>query len=81
VAVEDREVEGFLMRFAPGDVRDKTAWLTATGHTLSSHRGDSISGAQLVCTSGAEIVVTVDRSQWLLDVTHPASFDGCTVPR
>jgi hypothetical protein len=68
VAVEDFQVDEFLRRSAPDDVRDTIAWLSANGYTLSSHRGASTFGAQFVYTGYAEVVVTVDRSQWLLDV-------------
>jgi hypothetical protein len=68
VAVEDLEVDEFLQRFAPGDVQDSISWLIANGYTLSSHRGEGAFGAQFVYTSDAEVLVTVDRSQWFLDV-------------
>lgn len=68
VAVEDVEVDAFLQRAAPGDVRDTLAWLSANGYALSAHRGDSTFGAQFVYTGGSKVVVTVDRSQWMLDV-------------
>jgi hypothetical protein len=68
VAVEDPEVEEFLRRFAPGDVRDTIAWLSANGYALSSHRGEGTFGAQFVYRSDAEVLVTVDRSQWMLDI-------------
>lgn len=49
-------------------MRDTIAWLSANGYSLSSHRGEGTFGAQLVYTSDAEVLVTVDRSQWILDV-------------
>lgn len=66
--MEDLEVNEFLRRSAPKDVQDAISWLTANGYTLRSHRGDGTFGAQFVYTGDAEILVTVDRSQWMLDV-------------
>ncbi|MEI8410505.1 hypothetical protein [Kribbella sp. CCNWLY201] len=37
--MEDLEVREFLQRFAPDDVRETIAWLTANGYTLSSTAG------------------------------------------
>ena len=68
VAVEDREVDAFLQRSAPGDVRDTIAWLSANGYALSSQTGQGTFGAQFVYMAGAKVVVTVERSQWMLDV-------------
>ena len=66
--MEDREVDEFLNRCAPGDVKDSISWLIANGYTLESHRGEGTFGAQFVYTGAAEVLVTVDRSQWMLDV-------------
>lgn len=62
------QVEEFLQRFAPDDVRDTIEWLSVNGYTLSSHRGESTFGAQFAYVGDAEVRVTVDRSQWMLDV-------------
>ena len=66
--MEDLQVDGFLRRSAPSDVRDTIAWLSTNGYTRSSHRGESTFGAQFIYSSDAEVIVTVDRSPWLLDV-------------
>jgi hypothetical protein len=68
--VEDLRADEFLQRSAPDDVQDTIAWLTANGYTLSSQRGESTFGAQFVYTSDPEVLVTVDRSQWMLDVAR-----------
>jgi hypothetical protein len=49
-------------------VWDTIAWLSANGYALSSQRGEGTFGAQFVFTRDAEVLVTVDRSQWMLDV-------------
>lgn len=49
-------------------MQDAIAWLSANGYTLSSQRGESTFGSQFVYTGGAEVLLTVDRSQWMLDV-------------
>jgi hypothetical protein len=66
--VVDLAADEFLEQFAPQDVRDTVAWLLANGYILTSQRGTSTFGAQFVYTCDAEVVVTVDRSQWVLDV-------------
>jgi len=66
--VDEIEVDEFLQRFAPGDVRDTIAWLSANGYTLESHRGEGTFGAQFVYKGEAKVLITVDRSQWMLDV-------------
>lgn len=70
VLVEDAQVDGFLARFAPDDVRDTIAWLSENGYLLSSHRGDSTFGAQFVYSGKTTVFITVDRSQWMLDVAR-----------
>jgi hypothetical protein len=66
--MEDLEVGEFLQRFAPDDVRETIAWLIANGYTLDSHRGEGTFGAEFVYVGDAEVRITVDRSQWSLDV-------------
>jgi hypothetical protein len=68
VAVQRPEIDDFLQRSAPDDVRATIVWLSASGYTLSSHRGESTFGAQFVYAGQAEVLITVDRSQWMLDV-------------
>ena len=68
VAVDDLEVDEFLQRSAPGDVRDTIAWLSVSGYTLGSHHGEGTFGAQFVYMGEAKVLITVDRSQWMLDV-------------
>lgn len=66
--MEDLEVGEFLQRFAPVDVLETIAWLSANGYILSSHRGETTFGAEFVYVGDAEVRITVDRSQWFLDV-------------
>lgn len=66
--MEDLEVGEFLQRFAPNDVRETIAWLSANGYTLSSHRGESTFGAEFLYVGDAEVRIAVDRSHWFLDV-------------
>ena len=76
VGVEDLEVEEFLQRFAPSDVQDTIAWLSANGYTLSSHRGDGTFGAEFVYTGDVRVLINVDRSQWMLDVAPRPDADA-----
>lgn len=62
------QVDEFLRRHAPSDVVNTIAWLTATGYSLVSHQGESTFGAQFIYAGSAEVRITVDRSQWYLDV-------------
>lgn len=66
--MEDLEVREFLQRFAPDDVRETITWLTANGYSLSTHRGEGTFGAEFVYVGDAEVRISVDRSQWTLDV-------------
>src|SRR5699024_10055448 len=68
VAVEGLEVNELLRRSAPDDVQATIAWLSANGYTLTSHGGEGTFGAQFVYSGDAQVVITVDRSQWMLDV-------------
>lgn len=76
VAVEIHQVDEFLRQFAPDDVRETVAWLSDSGFTLTSHSGESTFGAQFVYASDAQILITVDRSQWLLEVAPRAGADA-----
>ncbi len=69
-------MDRFLERFAPEDVRSAVAWLTGNGYDLVSLKGDSTLGAQFVFVGEAEVHVTVDRSQWLLDVAPAPGADA-----
>ncbi len=78
--MQSSEVDEFLRRFAPGDVRDTIAWLSANGYALESHRGEGSFGARFVYAGPAKVIITVDRSQWMLDVapqpdTEPWQYD------
>jgi hypothetical protein len=55
---------------APGDVRETSAWLLANEYSLSARRGADVFGAQFVYTGEAQVIITVDRSQWVLDVAR-----------
>ena len=61
-------MDEFLQRAAPSDVQETIAWLSAYGYTLSSHQGDGTFGAQFRYLGEAKVLITVDRSQWSLDV-------------
>ena len=61
----------------PRDVQEAIAWLSANGYTLTSHRGEGTFGAPFVYIGGAKVVVTVDRSQWMLAVaSRPTAEAG-----
>ena len=67
--MEDPQVDEFLRTYAPADVQNTIAWLSANGYVLVSHEGgESTFGAQLVYAQEAEVRITFDRSQWFLDV-------------
>lgn len=68
LGVERLEIDEFMQRYAPVDVRETVEWLTANGYTLALHQGVSTVGAQFVYVGDAEVHITVDRSQWYLDV-------------
>jgi hypothetical protein len=70
VGVDTVQVAEFIDRAAPGDVRETVAWLSANEYTLSAHRGEGAFGAQFVYTGEAEVTITVERSQWALDVAR-----------
>lgn len=64
------EVDEFLQRAAPSDVQETIAWLSANGYTRCSHQGDGTFGAQLLYLGEAKVLITVDRSQWSLDIAR-----------
>lgn len=66
--MERSQIDEFLRRYAPEDVRDTIGWLAANGYLLVSHHVESTFGAKFVYAGGAEVRITVDRSQWFLDV-------------
>jgi hypothetical protein len=66
--VERSEIDEFLSAYAPADVQDTNAWLSANGYALVDQKGDSTFGAQFVYEGDTEVRITVDRSQWILDV-------------
>ena len=66
--MEHFQVDEFLTRYAPDDVRDTIAWLATHGYTLVSRQGEGTFGALLVYAGDAEVRISVDRSQWCLDV-------------
>ena len=74
--MEDQAITELVDRSAPRDVRDAAAWLSANGYTLDSHRGAGTFGAQLVYRGEARVVITVDRSQWMLDVAPSPDADA-----
>jgi len=62
------EADEFIRSHAPEDVQATVAWLQANGYSLSSQCGDNNFGARFVFVGAAEVHITVDRSQWFLDV-------------
>jgi hypothetical protein len=66
--VERFQVDEFLRSHAPQDVQDTISWLVAEGYPLVSHQGESTFGAQFVYARDVEVHITVDRSQWYLDI-------------
>lgn len=74
--MERSQVDEFLHTYAPADVQDTVAGLSANGYALAAQKGDSTFGAQFVYEGRAEVRITVDRSQWLLDVAPRPSSKG-----
>jgi hypothetical protein len=66
--MERSEIDEFLSAYAPADVQHTNAWLSANGYALVAHNGDSTFGAQFVYEEDTEVRITVDRSQWFLDI-------------
>jgi hypothetical protein len=66
--MERSQVDEFLHAYAPADVQDTVAWLSANGYTLVAQNGDSTFAAEFVYEGETELRIAVDRSQWLLDV-------------
>ena len=66
--MELSQIGEFLRTYAPADVQHTIAWLSANGYALVAHEGDSTFGAVFVYQGDAEVRITVDRSEWLLDV-------------
>ena len=62
----------FLAAHAPSDVRKAIGWLLDNGYTLASHDGGGTFGAQFVYEGQSLVRVTVDRSQWMLDIAAVA---------
>jgi len=73
------EADEFIRSHAPEDVQATVAWLQANGYSLSSQCGDNNFGARFVFVGAAEVHITVDRSQWFLDVAcEPGLARGST---
>ncbi|WP_062530095.1 hypothetical protein [Demequina rhizosphaerae] len=66
--MHERWLADLLARQAPRDVRAAVEWLTGHGYVLAGHSGGSSFGAQLTFDGEAQVVITVDRGQWFLDV-------------
>ena len=65
--VPDHVIE-FMAAHAPLDVRATIEWLLEHRYTLVSHDGASTFGAQFLYQGDSVVRVTVDRSQWMLDI-------------
>lgn len=66
--MELSQIGEFLRTYAPADVQHTIAWLSANGYALVAQEGSSTFGAVFVYKGDAEVRITVDRSQWSLDV-------------
>ncbi|WP_199422953.1 hypothetical protein [Actinotalea solisilvae] len=66
----------FFRSDSPVDVQATVAWLLANGYGLSSQSGEGAFGARFVFRGPAEVRITVDRSQWLLDVAVEPGADA-----
>jgi hypothetical protein len=67
------EVDALLRGFAPDDVRTTVTWLLDHGYVLADQRpatGLGTFGSSVVYSGQAEVTVTVDRSQWYLDIAQ-----------
>jgi hypothetical protein len=77
--MERSEIDEFLHTYAPADVQDTNAWLSANGYALVAQKGDSTFGAQFVYEGDTEVRITVDRSQWYL--VNAADLAHSSMPR
>jgi len=69
------EVDEFLRRFAPEDVRAAVEWLLGQGFVLTGRSPQTrlgTFGSSLTYTGDATVIITVDRSQWHMDVAPPS---------
>ena len=53
---------------APKDVQETIDWLLTNGYKLAAYDGGDTFGAQLVYDGPSQVRVTVDRSQWMLEI-------------
>ncbi len=53
---------------APMDVQETIGWLLVNGYKLAAHDGGDTFGAQLLYDGPSQVRVTVDRSQWMLEI-------------
>jgi hypothetical protein len=74
--VQESEADEFLRRHAPVDVQETVKWLRGNGYSLTEQRGGSTFGAVFVYCGATRVVVSVDRSQWWLDVAPTPGADA-----
>jgi sugar phosphate isomerase/epimerase len=60
----------FVRSQAPLDVLETVEWLDDHGFTLTEHAGEGSFGSTWADEKEALIRITVDRSQWMLDIAH-----------
>ncbi len=63
------QVSEFMAAHAPGDVRAAIEWLLGNGYTLVSRSGGTPFGATFTFEGLSMVRVSVDRSQWMLDIS------------
>jgi hypothetical protein len=82
VGVSNAISEDLIDKFAPADVRDTVRWLKGRRFVMADSNTDSgtFGSRWVFAREATEVHVTVDRSQWLLDIVpdrsgHPVQYD------
>lgn len=66
--MSQQQVSQFFRTHAPTDVQHTLAWLSSSGYVLVSQEGTNTFGAVFVFEGDCVVQISVDRSQWSLDV-------------
>ena len=66
--MDGRQVDDLLLQQAPTDVVRTVQWLLSRGYRQTHREGDNTFGARWVYSGRAQVLIAVDRSQWVLDV-------------
>lgn len=66
--MDGRQVDDLLLQQAPTDVVRTVQWLLSRGYRQTHRAGDNTFGARWVYSGRAQVLIAVDRSQWVLDV-------------